>query len=168
MDSRHQFPLAWFLFFGADDVRLVPNIENNWSDLYLAREWNGAKANFLRRAPMLLRWFQDKFAQEDVDLLLMWLESLRNDDEPNARFLVADPGELEIEDEHAPVIRAALATLNSFTASDSQKFKELDVWCDTARPVDFSRLFEKVFGNYYGPLEERAFWPRHLRPDEAA
>ena len=45
MDSRHQFPLAWFLFFNAESVRLVPNTE--YDDLYLVREWNEAKADFL-------------------------------------------------------------------------------------------------------------------------
>ncbi len=166
MDSRHQFPLAWFLFFNAESVRLVPNTE--YDDLYLVREWNEAKADFLRRAPMLLRWFEKKFVQEEVDLFLVWLESLR--DAPNEQFLVADSSglDMEMEDEHAPAIRAALALLDDSLASESQKYEALDVWCDTARPVDFHRLFDKVFGAYYGPLSGDAFVPRAFRSDEAA
>ena len=166
MDSRHQFPLAWFLFFGADDVRLVPTIKYNWSDLYLAREWNEARAAFLSRVPLLLSWLQGEFSHSDVDVFLSWVALLR--DTPEELYLVVDPGELEIEEDSAPAIRAALAALEDSSLSDADKWKQLDVWSGTIEPFRKDAQRNNVFGIYYGPIIDGVFRRSVLWPDEAA
>ncbi len=152
-DSRHQFPLAWFLFFEPESV-LLQERPDDWPDLYLVREWSRAKADFERRAALLLSWFSGEFSHDDMQTFLVWAESLR--EAPDEVFLVVDPRELEIEETSAPAMRAALAAMENPALSSADKFQQLDAWSFTRQQDKPERRYEKVFGNYYGPSDEGA------------
>ena len=170
LDSRHYFPLAWFLFFEPDSVQLVKHPPLKWSDLYLVRPWESAKADFLRRVPLLLGWFRDEFSRADVDVFLAWVESLI--EAPQERFLVVDPSELEINEASAPVFRALLAELDDAAIQSQRKFEVLDRYAAVESIFNLDRRAEqrrdRVFGFFYGPVIEGYFQHRVDWPDEAA
>lgn len=87
LDSRHQVPLAWFLFFDSASVHLEELQAGafKYHDVYLRREWTKAKADFVRRAPLFLSWFEGEYGQHDVDVFLSQLDSLS----PDGPFLSA-------------------------------------------------------------------------------
>ena len=147
MDSRHQFPLAWWLFFDAQSVRLIQEADNKWEHLYLTRDWDEAKADFLRRLPLLRAWLP-QLQERDVETFLNWVESLQEN--ATERFIVVDPSELEIEDTHAPQVTALLAALEDVTLSAAEKYAMVSRWSFAETPIDLDKLRSQTFGYFYG------------------
>jgi len=171
MDSRHSFPLAWFLFFESQSIKLVPHESGGWKELYLVREWPQARAAFERRVPLLLSWFEGEFNQADMDEFLRRTESLI--EAPEETWLVVDPSELEIEDEHgAQSMRATFQELDDTELSRQAKFEALDAWTGVEPIYNLDRRLQQrrdaVFGFFYGPAVPGYFLPRQPWPGEAA
>lgn len=169
MDSRHQLPLAWFLFFEAESVRLVPSSDGDWNELYLVCPWPEARAAFEARVPLLLEWFKGEFAQPDVDEFLRRVQSLI--EAPDEVWLVLDPSELEIEDEmDAQNLRSTFETLNDTSLDSQVKFEVLDRWAGVEPIYNLeSRMRQRrdrVFGFYYGPPIPGYLLPRQPWPGE--
>ncbi|RYX83263.1 hypothetical protein EON83_15465 [bacterium] len=152
MDSRHQLPLAWLLFFRPEHIWVVLDTEHGWYDMYFVRDWSSAKDEFLRRVPLLLSWFPNELSQSDVETFLGWLDMLIAN--PNEKFLVIDPHQViegsSPETDSAPSIRSTLQSLEDATLSEQEKFERLDVWSNCKYSYNFLEQFDTVFGAYYG------------------
>ncbi len=171
MDSRHTLPLAWFLFFEAPSIKMVPDASGTWQELYLVRPWPQARAAFEQRVPLLLSWFAGEFNQADVDEFLRWVESLI--EAPEETWLVVDPYELAgIDEEDGGPLRVGvtLEKLNDPELSREAKFEALDDWASVEPIYNLDRRLQQrrdaVFGFFYGPPAPGYFLPRQPWPGE--
>lgn len=162
MDSRHAFPLAWWLFFDREGVLLIHE-HPEYPDLYLARDWELAKADFLRRVPMLCAWLP-QISARDIETFLGWVESLQ--ETSDELFLVVDPSELEIEDTHEAQIIAELVALDDEALSVSEKYALISKRSFGETPADLDKLRNQVFGYFYGPPLRGYFQHCLSWPDE--
>jgi hypothetical protein len=149
MDARHWFPLAWFLFFDANSIKLVSLPDQEWQDLYLVRPWHEARAAFEARVPLLLEWFKGELIPSDVAEFLRTVESQM--EAPNEIWLVLDPSELEIDDETgAPMLRAIYEKLENNNVSSRAKYEVLAPWSGVQYFDDLESRRERLHGRIYG------------------
>lgn len=88
LDSRHNVPLAWLLFFEPDDLLILPQLEG-WDKVLLTVGWKMARERFERRAFLLTRFFDsDVLAPIQND----FLAALGRLQKP---ILVLDPYEID-------------------------------------------------------------------------
>ena len=140
LDSRHNVPLAWLLFFGPDDLILLPH-EGGYEEILLAVNWDLARERFARRAFLLTQFFDSDVLEPLKADFLAALERLQK------LNLVLDPDEIGID--WPEQWREMLRVLGD--ESPTQTLETLTQFCGISPNLNPERwpLDLQIFGAWY-------------------
>ena len=148
-DSRWTIPLAWFFFYGPEDIRLVDVHYNDshWQEVKLSTAKRAALTRFAAREPLLMSLVQDRISHAAVDEFLAKVEKRPG------RFLLLDPDEVltgmpEEDPVHAERLTRLLTLLQSGEPTPEAVREAARPYLDNFDP-DPERCLGQVIGYTY-------------------